>query len=754
MRKLIKLALLANVILLGIDSAFSQTSSGGFPIEPEKKSLKAATILPCIEMPETDFTEDMNKKSFCKGKIFAHKFNVNINVKEKAEHSETDTYNIWRLLIKSKDARSLNLIFSSFIVPEGARLFLYTPDKEQMLGAYTNKNNTDRRFAISPIDGDAVVVCYEEPKNARFAANLVIDNVNHDFRGLKLLPQYGISNDCEVNAATDTVHLTRQSSCLLVVDGIEMCSGNLVNNTQNDANPYIISSGHCFWNTDSRGNTIVDTNRVTTTVAFFNYESPSEAWPIEGSKEMSISGGRAIAWRLKNDMMLIRMNEVPPVDYRTYQAGWSNERTLEGPLYTFHHPGGDVKKISVDNDNPSTRSFDNFFTKNVHWRLYRWDSGMTEGGSSGCGLFNSENLLVGNLTGGDTASKCSRPGDDYFWKICDVWNDNNSEKQNLGFWLDPLQTGVTVHNGMWTYSNPCKRITHRAYNEVPAVPNIKDNEFEVGTNTLGMTEFAERFSLGHVSTLYGVYFFPVVGFESNKSPIFLRIYKGKECPDSLIYEQRIHIQNALYDITRKEFQDRTVTNWGSKENYVRLETPIEVDSTFFVAFTTPTKATYGNNSNFALYFSEPKASRQENTAYFKGKDGWQDFTQHPTIAKATSIMTDAVVREGWNLTDSIAKPVVPVAPPTHETEKVEDYNFYPAVTKGEIYLDIPRGDMLKSVCITDMNGRTLYVANGLCETSHYVLNISDICPMESVYNLVAEYKFMSKTFRFIRWKTK
>ncbi|GEM_PF-613897 len=756
--------LLLLLALFNVSTTFSQTNEGGFPLEDTQSGLKGRSAIPTIVMPKTDFKADNKKRGPLCGNIFAHKFAVDINLKEKGLHSKSGDFNIWRLGLKSENAYSLNIILKDFKVPTGARLFLYSPNQEQIKGAYTKANNTPYNFAISPIDGDEIIVAYEEPVNPDFKADLVIKRVNHDFKGLKTLPSFGSSESCHIEAANDTVHLTKKSACELIIDGAVYCSGNLINNTNNDANPYIVTSSHCFWDTYEtmeKGQYVekyvLDTNYVHTTIAFFNYEAPSEAWPIEGSREMSLSGARTIATRKTRDMMLIQLNDIPPVDFRPYYAGWSRESVISGPVYTFHHPYGDVKKISRDEATPSTRSFDNtnLFAANSHWRIYRWDDGMTEGGSSGAALFDNENHIVGCLTGGDTEASCNKPGDDYFWQFHKVWNDSIYRK-NLGLWLDPINSGVSVLDGLEPYKYPCKRISHRGYNEVPAVPEIESNKYyAVGTNNKGITEYAERYDINNEGTLYGVYFFPVVAQYSSKRPIYLRIYKGFNKPDSLIYEQQIRIQTKQYNTYNDKFITEDTPQWGGMENYIRLKTPLKIDSTIFVSITVPGTGLTGSTSPFALYYSEPKANDKSNTAYFlNSSKKWVPFTEHPTLASPTSLMIDLVVREGWDHSDDL-NPIMPVEPPIDSTMFDNHLRLFPTVTTGELNIDIPKGDRLYQIQVVDMNGHTLFIKDGLNETSSYNFNVSDVCKQNNIYCVIAKFKYAKyKTFRFIKWEKK
>ena len=118
---------------------------------------------------------------------------------------------------------------------------------------------------------------------------------------------------------------------------------------------------------------------------------------------------------------------------------------MQGPVYDFHHPGGDVLKISTDNDNPSIRSFtvDGIFLTYGHWQIYRWDSGITEGGSSGSALFNANDRIVGTF-GRQHRHIVQCAWLDAFWRLDVAWNDASSYHQNLAPWLNPTgQNEVT-----------------------------------------------------------------------------------------------------------------------------------------------------------------------------------------------------------------------------------------------------------------------------------------------------------------------
>jgi len=124
---------------------------------------------------------------------------------------------------------------------------------------------------------------------------------------------------------------------------------------------------------------------------------------------------------------------------------------LKLPVVCIHHPQGDVKKISIDNG-PVTAEYQNPIPLDLHWlydeslpqafwRVIKWETGTTEGGSSGSPLFNQNQLIVGNLTGGQ--ADCSNSVNDYYSKFHMGWDYYSNYSKQLKHWLDPESTGIT-----------------------------------------------------------------------------------------------------------------------------------------------------------------------------------------------------------------------------------------------------------------------------------------------------------------------
>ncbi|MEJ5266027.1 MAG: trypsin-like peptidase domain-containing protein [Bacteroidales bacterium] len=437
MKIVIKFLLILLIYNIEFNSLFSQINKGGTPKSFTLK-IKSNNSIKIIEMPCVDNKKllDLEKNENREGKPykFAYVFEVNINIKtEGSMDSVGEVGKIWRLRLKSSSAYSLNFTLTNFNLPIGAELFLYNKDTSTILGAFTSNNNTQSRmFPIMPIVGDEVIFEYFEPNNANFKGNIVISRVGHDYKGFFKRNKsedgrFGNSGNCNVDINCpegNNWQNEKRSVCRLLINNSGYCSGALVNNVNNDGIPYILTAHHCV-STNSDANN---------TVFVFNYESPT-CNGSDGSIAQSISGSTLRATWSTSDFTLLELSSSIPENYNPYFSGWFNINTIPTtPVVGIHHPAGDVKKISRDND-PPTNSYGN-----THWFVDNWDVGTTEGGSSGSPLYNSNHRIVGQVHAGDGYEPCDVEKGTHYGKLSTSWTGGGTDATRLQNWLDPSNT--------------------------------------------------------------------------------------------------------------------------------------------------------------------------------------------------------------------------------------------------------------------------------------------------------------------------
>lgn len=643
-RRMARLAMLLLMGLFGAFTATAQLSHGGMPC-PERMlqpALRSATPLPFVEMPAVDTDSLLREDSLSafSAQRFAHKFYVDMDMENSGVVTILpDGTKVWRVGITSKGAFSLNLLLADFEIPSQARLFLYSPDKSVILGAFTAENRQRSGvLPIAPIEGDSLIVEYVEPAESDFAGRLRIAEVNHDYVGFRLLPSTMASKSCEVDVNCDELSKLPQkrSVCLITISGAYYCSGALVNNTAEDDAPYVLTASHCLFADGS--NPPVDERLAETCVFFFNYETPYCYSEIKGTMEQTVAGATVAVSNHKYDMLLLRLNDSVPLDYRPYFSGWNVSDEIRPPFYMIHHPAGDLKKISLEKDLVHTASFYTLhFLANSHWRVDLWEQGISEGGSSGSPLFDAGNRIIGALSGGNTRISCTQRGDDNFYKLSLPWKSPQIDSLRISPWLDPLASGVLRLDGKEPKGVPCVRLTNIRPSD-QLLPQAEGRQgFAAGHNDLGYLRYAERFEAEGLSKIYGIYFVPFSGAFSEEQPIKVSIYSGEQEPTTLLHEQTLRIMNTTYSETAQKFNTQLAHSWLQKENYLRLDSAVSVEGNFFVVFDLPENPDH----KFALRHTGERWSDDNSALFFHG-GAWHTFRENALVRRGTSLMVDVV----------------------------------------------------------------------------------------------------------------
>ena len=344
---------------------------------------------------------------------------------------------LWRLRISSPGAHSINLIFDRFHLPPGGKLFIYNRDRSTVLGAFTEANNKSYgRFSTLPVEGETITLEYYEPQSQRGNTLLRVSKVVHayrDFFGQESGPtqkDFGDSASCHNNVncpeGDDWQDEKRAVAMILLDDGTRACSGALVNNEREDLTPYFLSANHCY------------DGDVSNWTFWFNYESSSCDAPNDEPGHDGISGASLKARDPDSDFLLLELSRTPSSRTGTYYAGWNASGSTPTSTVGIHHPNGDIKKISFDDDAANSTAYGGR-SGNSHWEV-SWDDGVTAGGSSGSPLFDQNSRIVGQLHGG--ASSCSSPSaPDYYGKFSYSWS------RGLSNYLDPDGTGIRTLAG-------------------------------------------------------------------------------------------------------------------------------------------------------------------------------------------------------------------------------------------------------------------------------------------------------------------
>ncbi len=375
-----------------------------------------------------------------------YRYAISHDIKTSLEGQWTTTNGISTLKIpvSADDAHSLSFGFEDVFLPAGAKLFVYDGSGEQLLGPYTDKDHNAAGELWTPsIEGEQAYIEVNVPENNRKHLRLNLKAVNQGYRGFTKSDQLK-SGSCNIDVVCPRADDWRDeirsvASYSFTQSGSTfVCTGSLVNNTSADTKPYFLTANHC-----------VSTETVANSMVFFwNYETTTCGGVPDGNRTNSQSGATLRATWEPGDMTLVELNSEPAESNNVHWAGWDATNATPSSSVTIHHPGGDEKRISFDDDPLLITEYleDVASANGTHFRVGDWEEGTTEGGSSGSGIWNADKRIVGVLTGG--FASCDAPLEpDWYGRVALHWEGGGTPASQLSAWLDPGNTGLLTLNG-------------------------------------------------------------------------------------------------------------------------------------------------------------------------------------------------------------------------------------------------------------------------------------------------------------------
>lgn len=463
---------------------FSQINEGGIPRSfktPETQtiinSVKPEVLYDELNLRELDshiinpdvnwneiFEEDDFNNSLGLPPRTALSINAGLNPDNSGtwEHLPCGTL-IWRLHVVSPGAKSLSLIVDDFEMPDNARLFVYDKSKKHIIGAFTSNNNNQHRvFTTHLLPGDEIIIEYEqypekgeEHQEVSPDFKLNIESIMYNYMsGGPFDETKNLECMVNVNCPEGSNWQKEKKGVAKILFKIGsswyLCSGSLINNTNEDATPYFLTAEHCGGDASS-----ADRNNWQ---FYFNYEKPGCDDSGTAPENMMITGSTLKSLGSHNggsDFQLLLLSSSPPSSWSPYYNGWNRGESASNSGVGIHHPLGDPKKISTYTTSLTSATVqigDEPMASNAAWKV-TWtatetEHSVTEGGSSGSPIFNSNKQIVGTLSGG--AASCSNTsGADYYGKFSYHWESNGGNSiDKLRPWLDPAGTNPTTLNGL------------------------------------------------------------------------------------------------------------------------------------------------------------------------------------------------------------------------------------------------------------------------------------------------------------------
>lgn len=368
-----------------------------------------------------------------------------------------DGQRIWQQSIKADGAGGLILSFDELYIPEGGVLYVYSADRTQVQRIVHEDNRDGGVYALPRFMDDEVLLEYVQPADGGEAPRIKASGVGYIYRNARAL---GDDLSCFID-----VHCEEGDNWQVQKNGVVgmwmnfsnswyVCTGSLVNNVRQDGTPFVLTAHHCIDGYSS--------NSFFSTMEFDFFKESTKTGTCHDTSDESpltrtLVGCELVAdipLRGASDGTLLKLTKAIPEDWNVYYNGWDARGEVSQSGVGIHHPNALVKKISTYNTplrSVSRVNIDGDITgTNTHWEVAWAETtngwSVTYGGSSGSPLFNSDGLIVGTLTGGD--SYCEVPtGKDVYGKFSYHFSGYTNSAQHFKNYLDPDNTGTLVLGG-------------------------------------------------------------------------------------------------------------------------------------------------------------------------------------------------------------------------------------------------------------------------------------------------------------------
>jgi lysyl endopeptidase len=590
--------------------AYGQLTRPGRPLPLHYPGLKDPVIYE-FQLSETEKrVREEPGESFLKPARSGMLIDVNYNPGNSGAWDTLDDKTlIWRCGFHVDGARLLSLILKPFQLKSGVRIFLYDPLQQYILGAFSDLNNKATRvLATGQVPGDILVMEVQIPGFVSNPGDLTIAGIGCDFAqnmGQKPAKDgwFGLSGNCnvDINCLSEPAYQKVKNAVVRIVyQGGERCTGTLLNNTNQDGRNYLLTAEHCIHTEDIANSAIF----------YFSYESPYCGGP-DGSSSKSVSGATLRATSTNLDFSLLELLEPVPVNYHPYYAGWDITSDPPSSAFSIHHPQGDVKKISTEKDLLTIASFGSPYDPDKHWLVSHWETGTTEAGSSGGGLFDPGARLRGSLTGGQAS--CGNSMNDYFQMFSHDWNDYPLPENQLAYWLDPLEIKTNQLDGFDPYAGFWK--SGDTLSNILSGEELKLEEDNLawgawsGHNSVSLRQFAEHFTQNKKDKVLGLILRVAHNYVVHAASVLLvKVWQEGELPGKVIYQKEV----PLADLS------------ANMDNFIEFDSIVSVADSFFAGY----EIFYNDPlDTFSTYMAGNRLDDPHNTAYVYDNQ-WQSLDNY------------------------------------------------------------------------------------------------------------------------------
>ncbi len=317
---------------------------------------------------------------------------------------------IWRAELRSQGAVGVRVHFQDFGVG-GGKVWVYAPkdgasERGKILGPYSETGpHGDGGFWSGTVFSDTAIIEYDEQPgdSGRSLPPFEIDAIAHLWQsptgsgsGSKAtFYDFGEPLYCELDVACYPNYSSSANGVVVYQwiegDDVGACSGSMINTIPSNFAPYVLTANHCINNNVDAQNTEV----------FFGYQTGvCNGNPPNPSSLPAVEGAQFLvgAAQPQGDYTLLLLSAAAP-SVTTFLGWTTTEPNVGDAVAVVEHPVSSWARIAFAN---RTNQTDGDFSLDPPAMYYEvlYSTGVTEGGSSGSPLVNSQSQILGTLTRG------------------------------------------------------------------------------------------------------------------------------------------------------------------------------------------------------------------------------------------------------------------------------------------------------------------------------------------------------------------
>ena len=299
--------------------------------------------------------------------------------------------------LRSPGAQRIRVHFTDFKAGSG-EVWVTAPGARTTAGPYTGTGIFGTgEFWAAAVEGDNVMIAYVAPRGATPAAfPFHIDSISHVWPAAAS----SVADPAATCNLDVTCYQDYQSAAAAVVmydfmaddgSGEYTCTGAMINTRSSSLKPYLLTAHHC----------IASETEARSIQAFFLYQTAAcNGAPPSLSTVPTVLGGHYLAGAgiSEGDFSLVLLNDLPG---GVTLLGWNTgSEAAAAAVVGIHHPRRSYTRISFGNRGADADAVVGSETApaGLYYNV-TWSAGLTESGSSGSPLLNTEGEIIGTLTG-------------------------------------------------------------------------------------------------------------------------------------------------------------------------------------------------------------------------------------------------------------------------------------------------------------------------------------------------------------------